>query len=642
MCGIAGFALTRGELDRERVLQGMLDRLTRRGPDGQGTFHHGAASLGHRRLSIVDLSPQGAQPMRNETGEIALVCNGELYGYHGLRDELIARGHRFVSHSDSEVILHLYEEEGIACVERLRGMFAFAIYDGRTGELHLARDRFGIKPLYWTARPWGVAFASELPSLLACPLVERRIDLSALSRYLCFYYVPSPLSMVADVRQLEPGHVLTVKDGQVHARAYWRALDHLAQPDPEDGFDRARFEDELDAMLAETVRVHLNADVPVGAFLSGGVDSSGIVAYATRALPRTRTYCLVHDDPAYDERRWAAQVAAHCVTDHVEVEVNAGERFDPALLDFLVDVYGEPFASPSAIAVHSVIQAMKDQVKCVLSGDGADEIFAGYDDFARYRRVQRLQRVMPPAVAQRLAAGERFLKFPGGDKVRRALELARWDGLDFLHHDKGFFAFAQQSALLSPAILRTLDLEREGLYLLEKLGVGEGAGGFDLVHRFHLLQQLPDYMLTKTDRASMGHSVEVRVPYVDHVLFELLCRAPASVKFNADEPKPLLKRVLERHLPHDVLYREKQGFAVHLEAFVGEAFWPYFEALCDEAGAAEFFDRSAIDGLVRHLRTGRLAVTERIHTMYRLWILTVFLHWKRRIFDELPAVSAGR
>jgi asparagine synthase (glutamine-hydrolysing) len=632
MCGIAGLQLADHGTDRTPILSAMLACLTRRGPDSEGMFHHGGASLGHRRLSIVDLSPQGNQPMLNETGDIALVCNGELYGYHGLRAELIERGHRFVSHSDSEVILHLYEERGIEAVDALRGMFAFAILDARRNEIHLARDRFGIKPLYWTNTPEGFAFASELRALLACPYVNRDVDLSAFSRYLCFYYVPSPHSMVRGVRALEPGHVLTYREGRVTERAYWRATDHLGRAEPAAGFARERFEDELDGLLADTVRVHLNADVPVGAFLSGGVDSSGIVAYASQCLSRVQTFCLVHDDPAYDERVWAARVAEHCRTDHVEVRVNAGQKFEPALLDFLVDVYGEPFASPSAIAVQSVIQAMKNRVKCVLSGDGADEIFAGYDDYARYRRMTKLQRVLPGSVALRLAAGERFLRFPGGDKVRRALELAQWDGLDFLYGDKGFFPFAQQSALLADPILAQLDLEHESLYLLDKLGVRDDAKGFDLIYRFHLLQQLPDYMMTKTDRASMGHSVEVRVPYVDHLVFEHLCRAPAEVKFDADQPKPLLKRVLERHLPRNVLYRSKQGFAVHLEAFVGDAFWPYFSSLLHETGGA-FFKVAAVERLVQRLRTGNVATVDRIKLMYQIWIIAIFLHWKRRVLD---------
>jgi asparagine synthase (glutamine-hydrolysing) len=355
------------------------------------------------------------------------------------------------------------------------------------------------------------------------------------------------------------------------------------------------------------------------------------VSYASRFLSKMKTFCLVHDDPAYDERRWAAHVARQCGTEHVEVQVNEGHRFEPALMDFLVDVYGEPFASPSAIAVHSVIAAMKGQVKCVLSGDGADEMFAGYDDYARYRRVQRLQRVLPRALAGRFAAAERFMQFPGGDRVRRVLEMAQWSDLDFIYGDKGFFPFAQQSALLAPGVLRQLDLERESLYLREKLGVSDGDSGVDLLYRFHVLQQLPDYMLTKTDRASMGHSVEVRVPYVDHVLFELLCRAPASAKFDADEPKPLLKRVLERHLPPEVLYRSKQGFAVNLEAFVGEAFWPYFDTMLHEGPARDYFDVAAVERLVQRLRGGNLVTTERIRVMYQIWILAMFLHWHRRV-----------
>jgi asparagine synthase (glutamine-hydrolysing) len=641
MCGIAGFHLSDAGVDRERVLAEMLARLARRGPDSQGTFRAGDSFLGHRRLSIVDLSPQGNQPMLNETGDVALVCNGELYDYHGLRESLVARGHRFVSQSDSEVILHLYEEKGIACVDELRGMFAFAILDARSGAIHLARDRFGVKPLYWTAERGAFAFASELRSLLAFPRVGRDVDLSALSRYLCFYYVPAPLSMVRGVQALEPGHVLSFTGGRVEQRAYWRASDFLDRAAPAAGFSRERYEDELDALLAESVRIHLNADVPVGAFLSGGVDSSGVVAYMSRVVPHAKTFCLTHDNPEIDERVWAAQVARHCGTEHVEVAVNAGERFEPALLDFLVEIYGEPFASPSAIAVHSVIQAMKGRVKCVLSGDGADELFAGYDDYARLARLRRLQGLLPAAVARPLESAARLLRFPGGERLRSAAQRAQWSFADFVYAEKGYFSFAEQSALLADGVLARLDLERESTYLRDKLGLRDDALDFENLYRFMVLQQLTDYMLTKTDRASMGHSVEVRVPYVDHVLFEHLCRAPASAKFDPAMPKPLLKRVLARHLPHDVLHRPKRGFAIDLQSFLGAAFWPHFDSLLHDGDAGDFFDPAAVARLVGPLRAGALGANERVRAMYKVWIVAVFLHWKRHVLDAgAPAASA--
>lgn len=633
MCGIAGFHLEDAGVDRERVLGAMLGRLARRGPDSQGTFRAGDTFLGHRRLSIVDLSPQGNQPMFNETGDVALVYNGELYDYHALRDRLVARGHRFVSHTDSEVILHLYEEKGIDCVEELRGMFAFAIFDARSGELHLARDRFGVKPLYWAQAGGAFAFASELRALLACPIVDRAVDPSALSRYLCFYYVPAPLSMLRGVHALEPGHVLTFREGRVESRAYWRASDLLAASPDASGFSRDRFLDELDALLADTVRVHLNADVPVGAFLSGGVDSSGIVAYMSRLVPNAMTFCLAHDDPAYDERVWAERVARHCGTEHVEVRVNAGERFEIGLLDFLTEVYGEPFASPSAIAVHSVIQAMKGRIKCVLSGDGADELFGGYDDYARLARIQRLQRAFPAPLARGLGAIAPLLRFRQGERVRRAIERAQWDVVDFVHFEKGYFPFAEQAGLLATAVLAELDLEHEALYLREKLALRDARPSFENLYRFFVLQQLTDYMMTKTDRASMGHSVEVRVPYVDHHLFELLCRAPSSAKFDPATPKPLLKSVLERHLPHEVLYRAKQGFAIHLEAFLGDAFWLHLRDLLHAGDAREHFDVAAVERMVARLRSGSLDASARVRGMYQIWIVAVFLHWKRHVLD---------
>jgi asparagine synthase (glutamine-hydrolysing) len=634
MCGIAGFSLPDARLDGEAILDRMLRRLARRGPDSQGTFRAGNHFLGHRRLSIVDLSPQGNQPMLNEDGTVALVCNGELYGYHDLRKELEAKGHRFVSHCDSEVILHLYEEKGPDCVRDLRGMFAFAILDSRRGRIFLARDRFGVKPLYWTHGPGGFAFASELDALLAWPLVSREIDPQALSRYLCFYYVPAPQSMVRGVRALEPGQTLLLDDGGVTLRSYWNPHSFLGTAAPDEAFDRSAFEDELDATLADTVRIHLNADVPVGAFLSGGVDSSGVVAYMSRFVEGAKTFCLVHDDPDYDERDYAAEVARRFGTEHVEVRLNAGERFDVELLDFLTEIYGEPFGSPSAIAVHSVIQAMEGRVKCVLSGDGADELFAGYENYATLARLQLLQRLVPRPVARGVRAFERWLRFPQGRRVVSAMQRVDWTFLDFLVAEKSFFSFREQSELLSDDLLATLDLEHEALYLREKLALADDRLSFENLYRFMVMQQLPDYMLTKVDRASMGHSVEVRVPFVDHVLFELLCRAPASELFDPAVPKPILKRVLSRYLPQHILHRPKKGFAVHLERFLGDAFWSHFADLLHEDSTRDFFRVEAVESLAGALRSGALDANDRVRAMYRIWTLAFFLHWKRHVFAD--------
>jgi len=400
--------------------------------------------------------------------------------------------------------------------------------------------------------------------------------------------------------------------------------------EPASSFSRARFEDELDAALADTVRIHLNADVPVGAFLSGGVDSSGVVAYMSRFVPSAKTFCLVHEDPAYDEREHAALVARHCGTEHVEVALNAGEQFEVGLLDFLTEVYGEPFGSPSAIAVQSVIRAMKGRVKCVLSGDGADELFAGYEDYAWLDKTRAVQRV-PRVLARAVLAADRLVRLPGSRRLRHALPQVDWSIVDFLVYKKGFFGFGEQAELLADGVLAGLDLEREALYLHEKLSLRNAAPSYENLYRFMVLQQLPDYMLTKTDRASMGHSVEVRVPYVDHVLFELLQRAPASERFDPAVPKPILKRVLERHLPREILYRPKQGFAIHLERFVNDAFWRHFAELLADPGVGELLRVPAVEGLARRLRAGAFDASERVRAMYKLWMIAVLLHWRRHV-----------
>jgi asparagine synthase (glutamine-hydrolysing) len=439
--------------------------------------------------------------------------------------------------------------------------------------------------------------------------------------------------MLRGVSMLQPGETLVYERGQVRIRSYWNAASFL-DSEPRPDYSRREFEDELDDLLADTVRVHLNADVPVGAFLSGGVDSSGVVAYMRRFAPRAQTFCLVHDDPAYDERAYAARVAQQFGTDHVEVSVHGGEHFDVALLDFLVDAYGEPMASPSAIAVHSVIRSMKGRVKCVLSGDGADEIFAGYDLYAVLERTQRLQGVIPRALARRLLPLRRLLRFRQGERAARALERASWGIGDFLIHQRGFFGFAEQAELLSDDLVAGLDLEREALYLQDKLALRDDAPSNENLYRFMVLQQLADYMLTKVDRASMGHSVEVRVPYVDHRVFELLCRAPAAEKFDPALPKPILKRVLARHLPPDVLHRPKKGFAVPLERFLGDSFWEHFRALLDHPSTADYFDRPALERVARELEVAGPDPSTRVRSMYRIWTLTIFLHWRQRLLTR--------
>lgn len=553
MCGIAGIVDFNGRSVREAEIVGMCSGIAHRGPDGGGTYVSPGVGLGMRRLSVIDLVT-GDQPLGNEDGTVQVVFNGEIYNYRELRRGLQDRGHQLRTAGDTEVLVHLYEERGARLVDELRGMFAFAIWDTRRRRLLLGRDRLGIKPLYYSVSEGRLVFASELKSLLAAAGPERPINWTAFSRLLASLTTPPSESILAGVHKLLPGHVLTADaHGRVQVERYWDVS--FA---PIGGRSEASLVDELRALLEDAVSSHLVSDVPVGAFLSGGIDSSGVVAHMARAAPdRVKTFSIGFADADFSEAEAARLVAARFGTEHHE------KILGPEALDDLEDIawhLDEPFGDSSAIPMYHVSRLAAQHVKVVLSGDGGDELFGGYDRYVVERR-ERVFRHVPPSARRGLRAlADRLPTSVRGRRLLRHLLLP--DAERYLDAAT-LFGHEDRDRLLRPEIRARLaedDPWREERPRLASRG-GDWLGALQYLD---LTGYLPLDILTKVDRMSMAHSLEARVPLLDHRLVELAATLPADMKIRGNTTKYLFKRALRGLVPETILSRPKRGFAIPL------------------------------------------------------------------------------
>jgi asparagine synthase (glutamine-hydrolysing) len=624
MCGIAGY------LGREHPQLGasMAALLRHRGPDDAGECvlerrDGGACVLAHRRLSIIDL-PGGHQPLTNEDATVHLVFNGEIYNFRELRADLERRGHRFRTRSDTEVIVHLYEDYGLDCVEHLRGMFAFALWDAARERLLLARDRLGVKPLYYAVPEDGdiaIAFASELKSLLEVPAVSRELDLESLAAYLAYLYIPHPRTAVRGVRRLPPAHVLVAERGSVELRRYW-SLDPeaTAELDP----------DGLWELLADAVELRLVADVPVGSFLSGGLDSSAIVAAATERDAPPETFSVVFPRPEerlYDERDDARLVAAAFGTRHHELEARPDAR---ALLPELVRHFDEPFGNPTALLVYELSRLTRQHVKVALAGDGADELFAGYPRYRGLAAAQWYRRV-PAPVRALAAAGARALpeSTRGRHGLRRAREfaLAPVESLDETYLSWiTYFDPARRTELFAPGLTERLRESPPPERFLQDLLAR--APRNDLVNRLSYVELqsfLPCNVLEYGDRMSMAHGLEVRAPFTDHRLVERVFALPGSAKLQRGRSKALLRTAAESRLPQRPLAKRKVGFNPPMGLWLDRELRPLVAShLSREVVETRgLFRPAAVEQLVRDLRGGRRDVS--LH----VWSLVVLEQWQR-------------
>ncbi len=625
MCGIAGFVNGgRSAADRE-ILARMTNALAHRGPDGDGLFVAGPVALGHRRLSIIDLAG-GAQPMANEDDSVWITYNGELYnenGPHGLREEMLRKGHAYRTSSDTETIVHLYEEDGDRFASALNGMFALAIWDAKRQRLVLARDRMGQKPLFYAeTSAGGLVFGSEPKALLLHPDVPRRLDPAGLSRYLFYEYVPAPNSIWEGIKKLPPAHILIWEAGRITVSRYWspRWPEADARPRP--------FEEAAEEFWSEFVRAvgdHRRADVPLGVFLSGGVDSSSVAA-AVCELGRSkdvRTFSIGFDDPSFDESNHARAVAQFLGTEHHERTFSA-----ETVMEILPEAVGwldEPFGDASVLPTHLLSRFARSEVTVVLGGDGADELLAGYPTFAAeraarfFRRLPSTARALAGAAVGRLPVnhGNISLDFKLKQFLRGAAEPTP------LAHQRwlGSFSGPEIARLLLDDRCGLIDVESEHLARAGKL-----AQGSDLLTRSLALYQdtyLPDDILTKVDRASMACGLEVRAPFLDTRLVDMVEALPASYKYGQGQTKRLLKSAASGRLPASILGRAKKGFGIPVARWLRGPLGPLLDRLLGP-------ERLARQGIFRPEEVGRRVAEHRAGVRDHrkpLWTLLIFQLW---------------
>ncbi len=636
MCGITGIFDTRGgrEIDAQ-TLQRMNDSQQHRGPD-EGSLHlEPGLGLGHRRLSIIDIAT-GQQPLFNADKTVAIVFNGEIYNYQSLMAELQALGYAFHTKSDTEVIVHAWEAWGVDCVKRLRGMFAFAIWDRNKQQLFMARDRLGVKPMYYAVLDDGqLVFGSELKSLMAHPGLRREIDPLAVEEYFALGYVAEPRTIFRQAKKLPPASTLLIRRGETvgEPREYWDVRFTLDAK-----IDDQQACEVLTEKLKESVRLRMIAEVPLGAFLSGGVDSSAVVAMmAGQSAGPVNTCSIGFDDPAFNETMFAQQVADRYHTNH-RVETVQSDDFD--LIDTLAKLYDEPYADSSAIPTYRVCQLARKHVTVALSGDGADESLGGYRRYKLHMMEEKMRAALPLGVRRPVfgALGQIYPKADWAPRVFRAKTtfqaLAR-NSVEAYFHSMSLLRDEDRSALYSPAFKAQLGGYNAREVFLRHAERADTDDPLALIQYVDMHTYLVGDINTKVDRASMAHSLEVREPLMDHELVEWLATLPSSIKLRGGESKFLLKKAMEPHLPADIMYRPKMGFAVPLARwFRGPLRQRVRDSLLSGPLAdSGMFDAQAVRRLVEQHDSGR-----RDHSM-PLWALLMYDAFLRQVMDA-PASPA--
>ncbi len=631
MCGICGIYNYGSGLPVERAaLKAMNDLIAHRGPDDEGYYEKDTVGLAMRRLSIIDVST-GHQPISNEDGSVWIVFNGEIYNFQELRDKLIGQGHVFKTKSDTETIVHLYEEKGKDFVKDLRGMFAIAIWDKKRDRLLLARDRMGKKPLFYSVTPGAVSFASELRALLAAPGIPREVDLRAVDAYLTLQYIPSPLSIFKGVKKLEPASVLTFEDGKVEIEKYWDlplGAEKLDLPLPE-------IKERLCAELLEATRIRLISEVPLGAFLSGGIDSSVVVALMAKSSSApVKTFSIGFKEAAFSELGYAKQVAEMYGTRHTEFVVEAN-MVD--VLEKLVRHYGEPYADSSALPSYFVSRETRKSVTVALNGDGGDEAFGGYLRYVAMKLDSYL-RVMPDGVKKTLLGAAKLFpqKAPYGvfwrarkflaasmmqDPARRYLSTVSYFGPD---EKQGLFSQAFENAL--GADLRYGEKYITGLY---KIPEGQDLQNVLSYVDFH--SYLPECLMTKMDIASMANSLEARSPFLDHKVIEFAFSLPEHLKLKGvNGTKWILKETFKDMLPKQIYSRGKIGFGIPLGPWFRGELKEYWAGTCLSAKALGrgYFNKEHLFRLWDEHQSGA-----RDHG-YKLWALLMLELWHKEFADD--------
>lgn len=593
MCGICGFSW-----NDEALIRRMADRIVHRGPDQEGFFCTDGMSLGFRRLSIIDLSENGSQPMFNEDNTVCLVFNGEIYNFQELRPQLEAKGHRFRSNTDSEVILHGYEEYGIDVVNHLRGMFGLALYDTVRKRLLLARDRIGIKPLYYTRQNGRLVFGSEIKSILQDPSVERQVNHQALYDYLGFEFVPAPETMFAGISKLPAGHLLVWENGQASVRRYWDLSFRPAAPMP--SFEEAV--EQLREHLDTAVKSHLVSDVPLGVFLSGGLDSSCLVALMRRHISGPlKTFTIGYEDKTFSELDYAQIVADHCQTDHRVLRLDS---LKPAYVEETLYHLDEPMTDLSTVPLYLLCKQAREHVTVCLSGEGADESFAGYDRFkasrlnssyfnllprvVRHQLVARMARLLPDQ-PQKKGVINMLKRFVEGATLPEDGQHLRWQYFLNTTLEQGLFQSGFRSHINGDPFWQVREHDSR-------------CDALDRVNREIYLDMrfmMTDSVLMKVDRMSMASALEIRVPLLDHVLVEFLASLPGDWKLNKMTTKYIFRAALKGLLPDKIVHRGKQGYSLPVKHLLrGELRTYMVERLHDSTVLRETMDMAYIDRLI--------------------------------------------
>lgn len=627
MCGIAGFidlwdASGRTVEDRAEIIDRMCHVIQHRGPDDQGVMLEPGVALGMRRLSIIDIAG-GHQPISGEDGSVTIVFNGEIYNFLELKPALQARGHKFLTTSDTEAIVHAYEEFGPECLQDLRGMFTFAIWDDKTRKLMLARDRAGKKPLYYTTTPKGtLVFGSELKTLLEHPDVERELNVEALDAYLTLGYVPDPLSIFRHVHKLPPGHYLTFSNGTVSIKQYWDFGFRNETPRSEDDYIA-----EVRAVLDESVRLRLISDVPLGAFLSGGIDSSTVVALMARHMGQpVKTFSIGFHEDSYNELKYARLTAEKFGTDHHEFFVTPDIC---SIVDELAWHFDEPFADSSALPTYMVSKLARDYVTVVLTGDGGDELFAGYTRYVVDRKRENFallpkqfrERVMRP-LSQRLPHatwGRNYLHNVSLDPIARYLDSV------------SVFTSLNRKSLYTADFSKQLEYGGyAGRVFQQLLANLQSDEPLDALLYLDSKTYLPGDILVKVDRMSMAVSLEARAPLLDHKLIDLVTGIPASLKLAGFETKHLLKQAVSDLVPTEILHRPKQGFGVPIQEWINKQLRARVRETLTESQTRQrgYIDARYVDVLLDEHERGR-----RDHSM-SLWALFMLELWNRNFVDN--------
>ena len=619
MCGICGKIAGKG-LVEQALVQRMCEVMRHRGPDDQGIYLDKNVGIGMRRLSIIDLDT-GRQPIFNEDHSVLIVSNGEIYNYKELREGLESRGHRFATRTDVEVVLHLYEDEGEKCLAQLRGMFASAIWDSRRKKLFLARDRIGKKPLYYREGNGSLIFASEIKAILQDPEVSREIDFEAVDDYFTHGFVPSPRTIFQEIRKLPPAHYAVYENSNLRLKRYWS----VTYAEPSTVRATKEYVERLRELLFESVRLRLMSDVPLGAFLSGGVDSSIVVGIMSQLMDRpVETFSIGFEDRSYNELRYARIAASSFKTSSHEFEV----RYEhiPDILPRLVHHFDEPFADSSAIPTYYISEIARRYVTVALSGDAGDEIFAGYRRYlarrlaSYYNRLPRsLRKSLVERTVKRLPEPATYYGHSLRKKVRLFVDYASQVEEEPHISWTPFFSPIEKEKLYSSELKSHLGERRS--YLEEFF---EQAGSEDEVSQMmwvDLMTYLPDDILTKVDRMSMAVSLEARNPLLDHRLVEFMASVPVSLKLKGFSSKYLLKRAVEDLLPTEIMQRKKQGFVVPLASWFRKELKEFtYQALLRDAGT-DYLNKEYIKTIVNEHGSGRSDHSQQIFALlsFHLW-----------------------